>query len=412
MKGSVTFEHAQLGNGLTVIGERNPAAASVAAGFFVMAGSRDETPEVSGVSHFLEHMLFKGNETHSAEDFNRIFDELGARYNAFTNTERTVYYGAVLPEKLPELLDLLGQLMRPSLRNADFDLEKNVILEEIAMYEDRPHFNVFDLSTAEFWNGHPLGNSVLGSRDSIAALDRDSMHKYMLERYSASNQVLAVTGNFDWGEVLNKARQIADHWPTYETNRLRPDASLKSGRGGRVDPSLKRTHIAYYAPGVGAQDRRRYAAAILSLAIGSDDGSRLYWELVDKGLADQASLTHSTWEDRGSFEGYLNVDPERAEQVLDLYLATLHKVQVDGLSEAEWRRAQRKLATSLSFRAETPLGRLTAFGTSYQLHKRYIGVDEVLREALSATLADGLELLAERPFDSGYTFTLGPASAR
>lgn len=247
----MTFEHAQLGNGLTVIGERNPAAASVAAGFFVMAGSRDETPEVSGVSHFLEHMLFKGNETHSAEDFNRIFDELGARYNAFTNTERTVYYGAVLPEKLPELLDLLGQLMRPSLRSEDFDLEKNVILEEIAMYEDRPHFNVFDLSTAEFWNGHPLGNSVLGSRDSIAALDRDSMHKYMLERYSASNQVLAVTGNFDWGEVLSKARQIADHWPTYETNRLRPDASLKSGRGGRVDPSLKRTHIAYYAPGVG-----------------------------------------------------------------------------------------------------------------------------------------------------------------
>lgn len=410
MKGAMTFEHAVLSNGLTVIGERNPAAASAAAGFFVMAGSRDETPEVSGVSHFLEHMLFKGNETHSADDFNRIFDELGARYNAFTNTERTVYFGAVLPDKLLPLLDLLGQLMRPSLRSEDFDLEKNVILEEIAMYEDRPQFNVFDLSMASFWNGHPLGNSVLGSRDSIKALGQGAMQEYMLQRYSASNQVLALTGNFVWDEVLERAEAIAGGWPSYPTSRERPAAQTASGRHSRVDPALKRTHVAYYAPGVGSHDARRYAAAILALAIGADEGSRLYWELVDKGLADQASLSHALREDQGSFEGYLNVAPERAAQVIDIYQGVLAKVQKDGLSGEEWRRAQRKLATSLSFRAETPLGRLTAFGTSYQLYQRYVSVEEVLQEALSATLADGLALLAERPFDRGYTFTLGPAS--
>lgn len=410
MKSSVTFEHAVLGNGLTVIGERNPAAASVAAGFFVMAGSRDETPEVSGVSHFLEHMLFKGNETYTADDFNRIFDELGARYNAFTNTERTVYFGAVLPDKLTQLLDLLGQLMRPSLRVEDFDLEKNVILEEIAMYEDRPHFNVFDISTGSFWNGHPLGNSVLGSRDSIKALGRDAMLAYMQQRYSASNQVLAVTGNFEWQAVLDKAETIAGEWPTYPAPRQRPAANPASGRGSKVDPALKRTHIAYYAPGVGSHDPRRYAAAILALAIGAEEGSRLYWELVDKGLADQASLSHALREDHGSYEGYLNVAPERAQQVLDTYLSVLDAAQTEGLSEAEWRRAQRKLATSLSFRAETPLGRLTAFGTSYQLYGRYVSVEEVLRDALAATLADAQHLLSHRPFDRGYAFTLGPGS--
>lgn len=411
MKGAVTFEHAVLGNGLTVIGERNPAAASAAAGFFVMAGSRDETPEVSGVSHFLEHMLFKGNDAYSADDLNRIFDELGARYNAFTNTERTVYFGAVLPDKLLPLLDLLGQLMRPSLRVSDFDLEKNVILEEIAMYEDRPQFNVFDLSTATFWNGHPLGNSVLGSRESIKALGRDAMHDYMQQRYSASNQVLAVTGNFEWQAVLDRAEAVAGQWPSYPTSRERPGVIPASGRGDRIDATLKRTHVAYYAPGVGSDDPRRYAAAILSLAVGADEGSRLYWELVDKGLADQASLAHALREDQGSYEGYLNVAPERAQQVIDAYLGVLERVQSEGPSEAEWRRAQRKLATSLSFRAETPLGRLTAFGTAYQLYRRYVSVEEVLAETLAATLADGLELLARRPFDRGYVFTLGPGSA-
>ena len=196
----IRFDRAVLDNGLTVIGELNPYASTVAAGYFVRTGARDETADVAGVSHFLEHMLFKGTDRRSAADINRSFDELGAQYNAFTSEERTVYYGALLPDHLPRLLDLLSDMMRPALRADDFDLEKNVILEEIAMYEDRPHFRVFEVAGREFWNGHPLGNSVLGGEASIRALARDQMLAYFERRYAPSNLTLVIAGAYDWSD--------------------------------------------------------------------------------------------------------------------------------------------------------------------------------------------------------------------
>lgn len=405
------FDKAVLDNGLTVIGEHNDGAASVAAGFFVHTGARDETPEVSGVSHFLEHMVFKGNERFTAEDINRTFDELGANYNAFTSEERTVYYGAVLPERLPELIDLLSQLMRPSLRQEDFDVEKKVILEEIAMYEDRPSFHVFDLSSARFWGGHPLGNSVLGSTQSIADLQRDQMMGYFERRYSPANLVLAVAGRYDWDAVLDQAAAITSGWPAFEAPRERPVARTGTGMEGSADPKLNRVHVAYYAPGVAMTDPRRYAAAVLANVIGDGSGSRLYWELVDTGLADNASLGHEANEDQGAFTGYVNVAPERAERVLERYLSVVRGVQDDPPTPEEWRRAQRKLATGLTLRAETPLGRLTSLGITYQALGVYLSVADVVDRVMNAELETGLELLAERPFDRSYTYTLGPKAS-
>ncbi len=137
------FQHCQLPSGLTLIAETNPAVHSVAAGFFVRAGSRDETEEISGVSHFLEHMAFKGDDRFSADDINRVFDEIGAKYNASTSEEVTMYYAAVLPEYLERALELLSALLQPALRQEDFDMEKNVILEEISMYEDQPRKRIW-----------------------------------------------------------------------------------------------------------------------------------------------------------------------------------------------------------------------------------------------------------------------------
>ncbi len=188
------FHHTELDNGLTVIAELNPDAQSVAAGYFVKTGSRDETPEVSGVSHFLEHMAFKGDERYTAEDVNRIFDELGARYNASTSEEITTYYAAVLPEYLPKTLEMLSGLIRPSLRVEDFDLEKNVILEEIGMYDDQPSFLAYDKAMSAHFAGHPLGNSILGSVDSISGLSSEQMRSYHAERYRAGNLIFADRG--------------------------------------------------------------------------------------------------------------------------------------------------------------------------------------------------------------------------
>src|SRR5262249_52366256 len=150
-------------------------------------GARDETEQVAGVSHFLEHMLFKGTDRRSAEDVNREFDEIGAQYNAFTTEENTVYYGAVLPEFQPRVLDLLTDMMRPALRPEDFQMEKKVILEEIALYRDRPQFTVMDEARATYFGKHPLGHSVLGTPETIGPLTYEQMREYWERRYAASN---------------------------------------------------------------------------------------------------------------------------------------------------------------------------------------------------------------------------------
>src|SRR5262245_45909761 len=198
----VQFHTHQLKNGLEIIGETNSAARSVALGFFVRTGARDETPEVSGVTHFLEHMVFKGTPQRTAFDVNRDFDRIGAHYNAFTSEENTVFYAAILPEYLPQALDILADILRPSLRVEDFDVEKNVIIEEIGMYEDQPMWSAYDHAKRAYFAGHPLGNSILGTPESIRALTRDQMHAYFERRYVAPNILVAAAGNFDWRDLI------------------------------------------------------------------------------------------------------------------------------------------------------------------------------------------------------------------
>src|SRR5881227_2893715 len=192
------FHHHVLSNGLTVIGETSPSARSAAVGFFVRTGSRDETPEVSGVSHFLEHMVFKGTPQRTALDVNRDFDKIGAHYNAFTSEENTVFYAAILPEYIPQAIDVLADILRPSLRGDDFEMEKKVIIEEIGMYEDQPMWSAYDHARKAFFADHPLGNSVLGSPASIRALSREQMQGYFDKRYVAANITVSAAGNFSF----------------------------------------------------------------------------------------------------------------------------------------------------------------------------------------------------------------------
>src|SRR5947209_13597561 len=172
------FHHHTLPNGLTIIGETSPAAKSAAVGFFVRTGSRDETPDVSGVSHFLEHMVFKGTPRRTAAEVNRDFDRIGADYNAFTSEENTVFHAAVPPEYLPQGVDVLADILRPSLRGDDFDMEKQVIIEEIGMDDDQPMWCAYDNAKKAFFHEHPLGNSILGTKESIIALSREQMQAY------------------------------------------------------------------------------------------------------------------------------------------------------------------------------------------------------------------------------------------
>src|SRR5438105_7122077 len=202
---ALTFHYKQLGNGLDVIAERNPDAHSVALGLFVKTGSRDEAAGVNGVSHFLEHMMFKGSSKYTWEDVNRIFDELGAKYNAFTSQEMTAYYANVLPEFTERAVEHLSHLLRPAIRVEDFTTEKKVILEEIAMYLDDPGHRLYEKLMEAHFGNHPLSMSILGSAESIQKLQRDEMADYFKSRYGPGNMVLSATGKLEFDEILRFA---------------------------------------------------------------------------------------------------------------------------------------------------------------------------------------------------------------
>ena len=405
----MTFHETTLPNGLKIIGEHNPEAQSFAAGYFVKTGARDESLEVSGVSHFLEHMMFKGTDKRSAEAINLEFDAIGANYNAYTSDERTVYYGAVLPERGAALVDLLTDMMRPALREDDFTLEKNVILEEIAMYEDRPSFKVFEEGNERFYQGHPLGQSVLGSPESIRALRQEQMLTYFRARYAADNLFLTVAGNYDWNALVAQVSGLTQKWEPSQASRLHPALRGATGDERLTLPTLARTHTAVYAPGVGAQDPLRYAAGVLANCVGDSSG-RLYWALLDNGLADSASLSHDAADGTGVFVGYLSTSPEGQAEALRVYREVLGSVQENGVTEDEWRRAQRKLATGLTLRGETPFGRLMSLGARFEMEGSYASVGDTVAQIMAASLDDAQALLARKPFEKLYTLTLAPAA--
>jgi len=404
----VTFEHAVLPNGLTVIGERNPGALSMAAGYFVRTGARDETAPESGVSHFLEHMAFKGSERRSAEDVNREFDELGADYNAFTGEEYTVYYGAVLPEHQERLVDLLTDMMRPTLRGDDFDMEKNVILEEIALYKDRPQSTVVDEARTTYYRGHPLGHSVLGTTESITALTREQMQDYWRRRYAPNNLVLALAGDYNWEACLRHAEHLTRHWEPADSPRLYPPFQPEAAVRVVPDAKIHRAHLCLVAPGLPAQAEERCVADILADIIGGGDGSRLYWELVDPGLAESIRLGHDEEDGAGAFFGYASCDPERAQEVVDRIRKVLAGITADGPTEAEIERSKRKAASALVIHCETPRGRLFHLGFDWQYRREYREVDAVIDRYLAVTREDTLRFLERRPFDALNVIALGP----
>ena len=280
------FKHKKLSNGLIIIGEINESAKSAAVGFFVKTGSRDETQSINGVSHFLEHMLFKGTEKLNAFEVNQAFDRTGAQFNAFTSEENTVYYAAVLPEYLIDVTTLWTQLLKPALRDEDFNIEKNVIKEEIAMYKDYPSFDVVDSCRTLHFDGHPCGNSVLGSVESIDNLTADQMRSYFSNRYAPNNIVLACAGNFDWEKLCSLAENSCSSWQEKNTERKLEDSSGSKKKERIEKENLVREHICLMSSGVSAQDPRRFAASLLGTVIGDDHGSRFFWEIVDKAVAE------------------------------------------------------------------------------------------------------------------------------
>ena len=404
---ALTYENHTLANGLMIAAEHNPDAHSFAAGFFVKTGSRDETINVNGVSHFLEHMMFKGSEKYGWADVNRIFDEIGARYNAFTSQEMTAYYANVIPEFTERAVEHLSHLLRPMIRQSDFDTEKNVILEEISMYLDDPGHIIYEKLMELHFGTHPLGMSILGTADSITKLQRDEMAEYFQARYGPGNTVLSVTGRFDFPEIVKLAEKYCGSWKPQSAPRKIAEPALTASRHDLADPKLNRHYTMALTPGPSAQDDRRFAAKILSDVIGDSEGSRLYWALVDNAIAEDADFGFYPHDGCGSFYLSLVADPDKSQQALDIALKELRRVKHD-LNDAEVERARNKIASALVLSGESPLGRMRAMGNQWIYTGDYRSLDDDMKTLLAVTPASLKQLLDEYTFDPMTIVTLGP----
>ena len=405
------FHAHTLPNGLTLLGETIPSSRSVAVSLTLKTGSRDETAAEAGVSHFLEHMMFKGTPTRTAAEVNLAFDRIGAsdHTNAATGEETTEYYTAVLPEYLPQAIDVLTDMLRPSLREEDFATEKQVILEEIKMYEDQPGAMAWDYAKEVFYAGHPLGNSILGTTASITALTPGQMRAYYDRRYGGPNALAVAAGNFDWPAYVALMERHCGGWPATPAGRT--DLTEPSGVGGvhfKARPDSTQQHILVMAPAPAADSRLRYAASLLSLVIGDYTGSRLYWQLVDPGLVESASFMCDFNHGAGLAAATFSGDPDATAANLAVAQAVLASVQRDNVTADELQQAKNKVASRIVRYAERPTGRMRAIAGMWLAVGEYADVDLELARYDGVSLHDIRAYLDRYPLTATTVVGYGP----
>jgi predicted Zn-dependent peptidase len=404
----VEFLERTLPNGLEIVAECNGAAYSSALGFFVKTGSRDETKTMAGVSHFLEHMVFKGTPRRSADDVNREFDEMGAHYNAYTNEENTVFYAAVLPEYQDPAVELLADILRPSLREDDFCTEKKVILEEIQMYEDQPPFGADDKCRMLYYGSHPLGQSVLGTVQSVGALTAPAMREYFRQRYSPGNIVLAAAGRIDFDALAAAAERCCGGWQPEAAGRKVESVAGYEGFRVLCREKAAQQYVLQLTAGPAAEDNDRYAAKLLATVLGDDSGSRLYWELIDPGLAENAVMSHGEHQGAGLMMTYMSCEPQQVADNLRRIQKLFRQAEAEGVTPAELEPAKSKIRSRIVLSAERPRGRMFAVGNEWGYRHQYRPIEAELAAVADVGVDELAGLLAKYPLSRPTTVTIGP----
>jgi predicted Zn-dependent peptidase len=405
----MNFHEKTLANDLKIVVESNASVHSIAVGFFVRTGARDETPEVNGVSHFLEHMAFKGTEKFTADDVNRIFDEVGAEYNASTSEEVTIFYANILPEYLPQTFEVLAGILFPTLRQDDFDMEKKVILEEISMYQDQPMHIAYENVMLRHFSGHPLGVSILGTLESVGDLTSEQMRQYHADHYRGGNITLAVAGNIDPEVMFELAKKHCDHWPGGRHERPTPEAKPAAGGLSVVaKESSVQQNVVQVAPAPPAHSEMRFASELLSIILGEDGGSRIYWDIVDPGHADFADLGYYDYDGSGAYMTWLGCQPETTTENLNRIRDIYEDVNQNSVTDVELDQAKNKIASRIVLRSERPMGRLSSLGGNWVYRQDYRSVADDLAALKSLTLDDIRATLDKYPLGASTTAAVGP----
>ncbi|MCS7239364.1 MAG: insulinase family protein [Thermoguttaceae bacterium] len=401
------FRCARLANGLEVIAECHPDAYSVGLGLFVGVGARDEPLAWAGVSHFLEHMAFKGNARFSAEELNAAFEEIGAFHNAATDEECTTYHVAVLPEYWPRALELLGELIKPSFPADQFELERGVILEEIAMDLDNPPYAAEDICRRLYFGPHPLGNSILGSKESIGALRAEDMQRYFLEHYGPDNAALVATGQIDFDQFVRKAEEVFGSWrPCGYRRDVTPPVTFQE-YSIIHKPASKQQYLIHVAPApAGLPDWT--AMWLLTSILGGHEGGRLYWELVEPGLVEEIALAFEEYQGAAVYCVGMTCEPDRAEENFRRLWDFYRRLPDEPIRDDELEWAKNKVSSGLVLASEMSIQRLGVVGDDWMLERRYYSVGELLEMIAAVTPERIAQLIKEYPFTRGTVVTVGP----
>lgn len=354
-----TFAEHQLPNGLRIVVESMSRVRSAAAALAVKTGARDEVEEIHGVSHFLEHMCFKGTPTRTSRDINIRFDELGSIYNAFTGKEHTVYYGWVPAERVEEQIELLADILRPTLPPEDFETERKVILEEIAMAADSFDHQVWNFLHETVFGHQPLAHEILGEKETIERLPRERLLDYHQRRYTPENVIAVVSGSVDPQTVFAAFGRACGGWKSSNgqlAERTRCKPALQ-GVHRKVLPQFKQQSVIVLYPSVEHGHADEETIHALTSILGGAN-SRCYWNIVQKGIAVQAGAVWLSYRDCGMLALYADGEPERCEAMLDALRHEAREITTGGLKPGELDRVKNQRRTQLALEGESPRTRL------------------------------------------------------
>ena len=397
------IQESRLPNGLTILTDRMPGVRSATLGFFFRKGARDEPGELHGISHFIEHSVFKGTAKRSALDIAIEQDRLGGNLDAFTTHEETGFAIKVIDDQLPRAFDLIADmLVNPRFDDTDLKAEQKVIIEEMKMIEDSPEEYLGEIFSEAFFPDHPLGLSIAGTPKTVKSFDGETTRKYHFEVFNASNLVIAAAGNVEHQQIVDLVQSAGFSLSSAEKeNKLKlalQTPSLAAPILIQQNANLEQAHLIIATPLVSATDPRRYAADVLANIIGGGTSSRL-WQKVreERGLAYNVGASSISYQDCGMFSIFAATSPEQVEEVVDLSIAEMRAVAGYGVTEDELELAKQQAVASILLSLEDSASRAAALAQGEMTHGRQIPVEETLRR-LAAVTTDDIHSLAQEFF--------------
>lgn len=384
------MEKYKLGNGIRVVVEQIPTVRSVAFGIWVKNGSRNETEQNNGVSHFIEHMLFKGTEKRSARDIADLFDGIGGNVNAFTAKEYTCYFAKVLDSHLPLAVDALSDMFfKSQMDDEELAKERNVILEEISMYEDTPDDRVHDEAAKAAYGNHPLAYSILGTQQTLESMSSETLRQFMQQRYTIDNIVLSVAGNIEPKALLELLETYFGHYNNHTTAAAELVTPSFISDYSFFQKKTEQNHICLSFPGCALGTPLQNAMVLLNNALGGGMSSRLFQVIrEERGLAYSVYSYHSAAADSGLFTIYAGTAPKQTSEVIDLTMELLHEVGQKGLTEAELARGKEQLKGSLILNLESTSSRMNRNGKHELMLGKHNSIDTLLSRIDAISMDD------------------------